>query len=140
MLRKHAARFGDQWDKYHSGILWSYRNIPHASTGKKPSFPLFSTDCHFSTKATVLPTSALDQPTTVADYHKQLMISLSSARDWPVGIFSELKRSTHKNLIDEPLTASTRLENGKKRKLSRPWYGLYQIIACREPDVTAMKV
>ena len=31
MLRKHAAQFGDQWDKYLSGILFSYQNTPHTS-------------------------------------------------------------------------------------------------------------
>jgi len=28
MLRKHAARFGPQWDKYLPGVLWAYRNTP----------------------------------------------------------------------------------------------------------------
>ena len=44
MLRKHAARFGMQWDCYLSSVLWAYRNIPHASTGEKPSFLLFGWD------------------------------------------------------------------------------------------------
>ena len=29
MLRKHANKFGTQWDKYLSGLLWAYRNPPH---------------------------------------------------------------------------------------------------------------
>ena len=33
-LRKHAATYGSQWDKYLSGILFAYRNIPHDSTGE----------------------------------------------------------------------------------------------------------
>ena len=37
MLRKHAADFGVQWDRYLPGVLWAYRNTPHDSTGKKPS-------------------------------------------------------------------------------------------------------
>lgn len=45
MLRKHVNRFGTQWDKYLSGILWAYRNTPHDSTGEKPSFLLFGIDC-----------------------------------------------------------------------------------------------
>ena len=35
MLCKHASRFGSQWDRYLSGILWAYRNIPYDSTGEK---------------------------------------------------------------------------------------------------------
>ena len=38
ILRKHAARFGAQWDRYLPGVLWAYRNTPHDSTGEKPSF------------------------------------------------------------------------------------------------------
>jgi hypothetical protein len=43
-LRKHAARFGGQWDRYLPGVLWAYRNTPHTSTGEKPSFLLFGVD------------------------------------------------------------------------------------------------
>ena len=32
LLRKHAARFGPQWDQYLSGVLWAYCNVPHEST------------------------------------------------------------------------------------------------------------
>ena len=41
MLRKHASRFGNQWDNYLSSVLWAYRNVPHESTREKPSFLLF---------------------------------------------------------------------------------------------------
>lgn len=34
ILRKHAARFGCQWDRYLPGILWAYRNTPRTSTGE----------------------------------------------------------------------------------------------------------
>ena len=45
-LRKHAATYGSQWDKYLSGILFAYRNILHDSMGKKkPSYLLFDIDC-----------------------------------------------------------------------------------------------
>ena len=29
ILRKHAAKFGCQWDRFLPGILWAYRNTPH---------------------------------------------------------------------------------------------------------------
>ena len=37
MLRKYAAEFNTQWDRYLSGALWAYRNLPHDSTGEKAS-------------------------------------------------------------------------------------------------------
>ena len=37
-LRKHAARFGVQWDKFLPPVLWSYRNTPHSSTGESHPF------------------------------------------------------------------------------------------------------
>lgn len=51
-LRKHAAKFERQWDKFLPGILWSYRNTPQDSTGEKPSFLLFGLDCKSPTEAT----------------------------------------------------------------------------------------
>ena len=50
-LRKHAAKFGTQWDKYLPGILWAYRNTPHEATGEKPSYLLFGLDCRTPTEA-----------------------------------------------------------------------------------------
>ena len=64
MLRKHAARFGNQWDTYLSGVLWAYRNTPHTSTGEKPSFLLFGIDCRSPTEAAYMPVSDI-QPTQV---------------------------------------------------------------------------
>ena len=36
-----AARFGNQWDLYLSGVLWTYQNTPHTSTGHS----FYSSDC-----------------------------------------------------------------------------------------------
>ena len=37
MLRKHADKFGMQWDQHLPGLLWAYRNMPHENTGEKLS-------------------------------------------------------------------------------------------------------
>ena len=49
MLRKHAGKFGLQWDRYLSAVLWAYCNTPHESTGEKP-FLLFGIDCRTPSK------------------------------------------------------------------------------------------
>ena len=54
MLRKHAVKFGSQWDRYLHGVLWAYRNTPHDSTNEKPSF-LFRTNCRYPMEATLTP-------------------------------------------------------------------------------------
>ena len=41
LLQTYAARFGNQWDPYLSGVLRTYRNMSHESTGEKLSFLLF---------------------------------------------------------------------------------------------------
>ena len=79
ILRKHAAKFGCQWDRFLPGILWAYRNTPHTSTGEKPSFLLFGVDCRSPTEAAYLPATKV-HPTDVQDYKEELMLSLSSAR------------------------------------------------------------
>ena len=43
--RTLKTTFGNQWDRYLSGVLWAYRNTPHESTGEKPSFLLFGIGC-----------------------------------------------------------------------------------------------
>ena len=68
-----------QWDTYLSGALWAYRNIPHSSTGEKPSFLLFGFDCHHPTEAATLPTKQLNA-TDITDYRGELVLNLSSAR------------------------------------------------------------
>ena len=56
MLRKHAAKFGLQWDRYWPGVLC---NSPHESTKEKPSFLMFGTDCCSPTEAALLPLSPI---------------------------------------------------------------------------------
>ena len=80
MLRKHAAKFGNQWDTYLFGVLWAYRNTPHSSTGEKPSFLLFGVDCRSPTEAAYMPLSDVF-PTQLDDYREQLMAALSTARE-----------------------------------------------------------
>ncbi len=80
MLRKHADKFGRQWDQYLPGLLWAYRNTPHDSTREKPSFLLFGLDWRSPTEAAILPPTPL-QLTDVADYRQELVLSLSSARE-----------------------------------------------------------
>ena len=79
MLRKHASKFGGQWDNYLPGVLWAYWNTPHESTGEKPSFLLFGMDCRSPTEAALMPPSPI-QVTDVSDYREELVSSLSAAR------------------------------------------------------------
>ena len=79
MLRKHAAKFGSQWDRYLSGALWAYRNVPHESTNEKPSFLLLGVDCRTPTEAALLPPHELEA-TEVSDYREEVILSLSTAR------------------------------------------------------------
>ena len=76
MLRKHV---GVQWDTYLYGVLCAYHNVPHSSTGEKPSFLLYGFDCRHPTEAALLPPKPLGL-TDVSDYREQLILSLSSAR------------------------------------------------------------
>ena len=80
MLRKHAARFEPQWDRYLAGMLWAYRNTPHESTRVKPSFLLLGYDCRFPTEAVLLPPEPMEY-TDISDYQEELVLSLSSARE-----------------------------------------------------------
>ena len=149
-LRKHAVKFGVQWDRYLSGVLWAYRNTPHESTGEKPSFLLFGIDCRTPTEAALLPPTPI-QPTQVEDYREEVILSLSSARELAVQTLQKAqkrykrhydRKSTQKahRVRERVLVRFPHEETGKYRKLSQPWHGPFRVIACDDPDITVVKV
>ena len=83
MLRKHSARYGNQWDHYLPGVLRAYRNTPHDSPGEKPSFLVFGFDLKIPTEAAKLPPRDLD-PIRIEDFREEMLLSLSSARQLAV--------------------------------------------------------
>ena len=152
ILRKHAAKFGNQWDRYLPGVLWAYRNTPHESTGEKPSFLLFGIDCRTPTEAAYLPPSSV-HPADVNDYREELMLSLSSAREIAAASIQKAqeryKKSYDQNINcgDTPfrvgewvLVRFPQDETGGNRKLSRPWHGPYRVVTQTDPDVCVDKV
>ena len=150
MLRKHAANFGSQWDRYLSGALWAYRNVPHDSTKEKPSFLLLGIDCRTPTEAALLPPHELE-PTEVTDYREEMVLSLSTARKLAAEAiksaqvqykktYDKLSREMDYQLGDWVLVKFPQEETGRQRKLSRPWHGPYRIVERNDPDVTVVKV
>ena len=149
-LRKHADRFGCQWDRYLAGILWAYRNTPHDTTGEKPSFLLFGTDLRAPTDAAFLPPSSVT-PTDVDDYREELMLSLSNAREIATQSIQKSQKQYKKHFDAKATPTKFKVgqwvlvrfpqeESGRQRKLSRPWHGPYRIISRDDPDLTVQKV
>ena len=56
-LRKHAATFGNQSDKYLLGVIYAYRNIPYELTRGKPLYLLYGMNCRTSSEAVCNPTT-----------------------------------------------------------------------------------
>ena len=150
MLRKHAAKFGSQWDQYIPGALWAYWNVPHEATGEKPSFLLLGVDCRTPSEAALLPLHELEA-TDVSDYQEQVILSLSTARQLAAvsirtaqekykGVYDRSSRVADYKLGDWVLVKFPQDETGRMRKLSRPWHGPYRVIDRRDPDVTVVKV
>ena len=149
-LRKHAVKFGNQWDTYLPGIVYAYRNSPHDSTGEKPSFLLFGFDCRSPSEAALMEPEVL-QPTDVSDYREQLVLSLTSARDLATQSIRKAQNQ-YKSQYDKKGTKRTYQvgdwvlvkfpaeESGKNRKLSQPWHGPYRVLSCPDPDVVVSKV
>ena len=75
MLCKHTVKFGNQWDRYLSGVLWAYWNIPHEATKEKLSYLLFGIDCRSPTEAAFLPTEPVE-PVDVTEYKEELVLFL----------------------------------------------------------------
>ena len=79
MLRKQAAKYGAQWDRYIHVVVWAYRNTPHSSTREKPSYLLFGMDCRTPTEAALLPPKPL-RTSEISDYREEMVIALPLAR------------------------------------------------------------
>ena len=150
MLRKHAARFGKQWDRYLSCVLWAYRNTSHESTGEKPSFLLFRWDLRSPTEAAFMKPTGLI-PSTVEDYREEVMFSLSSACELAIQSVQKAQKRYKKYYDRDTKQVDYRVgdwifirfpaeETGRGRKLSHPWHGPYRIASRKDPDVTATKV
>ena len=149
-LRKHADRFGCQWDRYLAGVLYAYCNTPHDTTGEKPSFLLFDIDLRMPTEVAFLPPSSVT-PTDVDDYREELVLSLSSAREIAAQSIQKSQKQYKKHYDKKTTSTKFRVgqwvlvkfpqeESGRLRKLSRPWHGPYRIISQDDPDLIVQKV
>ncbi len=152
MLRKHAASYGTQWDKYLHGVVWAYRNVPHESTSENPSYLLFGRDCRYPVEAAFLPVTE-PELTDVSDYCSELVTTLSQARDLAVQSIQEAQRKykrqydkVNKCMRGEHKIGSWVLirfpqeESGGLRNLSRPWHGPYRVIEVTPTGITTERV
>ena len=150
MLRKYAAEFSTQWDRYLPGALWAYRNLPHDSTGEKPSFLLYGVDCRTPSEAALLPPPNVES-TEVSNYREEMVLSLSAARRLAAEAIraaqTKYKTSYDRHsqdmdyqIGDWVLVRFPQDEMGRMRKLSRPWHGPYHVIEKRDPDITVVKI
>ena len=115
---------------------------------------LLTVSCHYATDATWCPT------TEMSDYGGQLTLSLSSARQLAVESVQRAQKKYKRNYDKTATPAILRTgewvlvhfpqeEQGKNRKLSRPWHGPYRVTSIRgpyrvtsirDPDVSVVKV
>ena len=150
LLRSHAARFGPQWDRYHSSVLFAYHNSPHESTGEKPSYLVFGLDCRTPAEAVFSNPSELT-PSDVEDYHEELTLGLQIARELASStIRSAQKKYKHSydrrmylpklRVGDWILIRFPHEEAGANHKLSQPWYGPFRIVSIQQINIIANKV
>ena len=128
----------------------SQHHTPHESTKEKPSFLLFGIDLKSPTEACFLPPDSLD-PTDLSSYQEELILSLSAAREMAVASVKEAQKNYKKQYDKKSTVIDYKLgdwvfvhfpeeETGKKRKISRPWYGPFRVVARRDPNLTVTKV
>ena len=139
-----------QWDQFLPGGLWAYRNTPHESTQEKPSFLLFVFDLKSPTEAALLPP---DPPslTDLNSYCEELILSLSTAQELAVSSISRAQKH-YKTQYDRGARVSEykvgdwvfvrfpEEETGKRRKLSRPWYGQFHVVDKSDLNLRVTKV
>jgi len=133
-----------------SGVLLTYRNTPHSSTGEKPSFLLYGFDCHHPTQVATLSAKRLHL-TDITDYREELVLCLSSARHLDEKSITRAQQHQKREYDKHSTPSKFKLgdwiliyfpleETGKHRKLLRPWHGSYRIVSRDNPDITAKKI
>ena len=151
MLQKQAGQYGTQCDNHLPALLWAYRNAPYDSTSDKSSFLLFRWDCQSPLEASLLPVDNDAQYTSVEDYRKELMHTLSSARQTALQNIREAQGryktqydrrtdSYQYQVGDWVLIHSPSEESGCLHKLSRLCHGPYRVMSYNDTNVTATKV
>jgi len=125
-----------------------YGNVPHSSTGEKPSYLLFSFDCHTPTKAALLPTSLLK---SVIIENNWLRCFLHQ-ETWQQRQLEKLSVNTNISMTKYVATTPRckvgdwvfvylpSEDTGWLCKLSQPLRGPFCIISRDNPDVTVVKV
>ena len=150
ILRKHATTYGNQWDCYLYGVLYAYRNVPHESTGEKPSYLLFGMDCRTPSEAAYTP-PARTQLTDIGDYREEVTLVLSSARENAAKSIQRAQQQYKKQYDRRShvikyqsgewvLVRFPADETGRHRKLSRSWHGPFRVTSVRDPDITVGNV
>jgi len=128
MLKKHAHRFGSQWDRFLYGVQWAYQNTPHNTTGEKPSFLLFGTELRTPSEAVLCSPTPMHH-LELEDYCKELILSLSSAGELAAASIQRAQKKYKKNYDkkspsrsyhegDWVLVRFPQEETGKLQKLS----------------------
>ena len=120
---------------------WSLVGLPeHPPRIYEPSFLLFTIDLKL---LALLPPDSLD-PTDLGSYREELILSLSSARELAVASIQEAQKSYKNQYNKRVKVVKFRVgdwvfvrypeeETGKRRKLSRPWYGPFRVITNNTP-------
>ena len=91
------------------------------------------------------------EPTSIRDYHEELVLTLSTARETALESIRKAQRRYKEGydrqadnysycVGDWVLIRFPSEETGRLRKLSRPWRGPYRVTSCNETNVTAVKV
>ena len=144
ILHKHAAAYCSQWDTYLYGVLYAYRNVPHESTGEKPSYLLYGMDFKTPSKAAYIPPSLL-QMIDIEDYEDEVTLVLSKTRQ--LKVYNEhnsaikSKANSIKYHTGECIFVQYPAnETGKGRKLLGPWHGPYCVTTVCDPDITVGNV
>ena len=115
----------------------SFVGLPEHSAHVHRGEAFFGLDCRSPTEAAYLPVSEIS-PSTVEDYRKELMVSLSSARNLALRALqkaqSRYKDNYHRNVRefrprvgDWVLVYFPHEDSGKNRKMSKLWHGPYRV-------------
>jgi len=140
--QKHGTTYGNQWEQYLFGALYSYRNTPMSQWEENLHIASLGLIAKLSWK---LHFYHFPNSTNVTDYREEFTQALSTARNTAVASIQQAQchykkqygkdtKPLHLQTGDWVLICFPADESRMHRKLSQPWHGPFHDTAIKGPD------
>ncbi len=150
MIAKHAAHYGVDWDRYLGYLLFAYWVKPHDATGESLFYLLYGRDAKLPLDSTLAQPPSRYQ-VDLQDYRTEVTTGLHTAWRMARTKIAEAQEHYKKQydkkakqpayrVGDRVFIHMPQMQQGKLRKLARPYCGPYRVEAVTPTNIRAVPV